>query len=200
MKHGYVPLSLAALIEGLGVPLLLAPVVPLGYLMPGDPLPNGQTLPTTIAPTPMDDFSPSLGIAYSPNWSDGWLRKLAGGPGKTSIRMGAGQRTAGTRTTALVAAGASAFVMAGLLLDGDPSGRGRIASYVVSGVGFRGADVISKDSGNVRGLNTAATIWCSAAIGGVTRLSAPPFALILAVGVIFTNTVLRLLAYRLHPV
>ncbi len=110
------------------------------------------------------------------------------------------QRTAGTRTNALVAAGASAFVMAGLLLDGDPSARGRIASYVVSGVGFLGAGVIFKDSGNVRGLNTAATIWCSAAIGVLTGFGAPLFAIILAVGVIFTNTVLRPLAYRLHPV
>jgi putative Mg2+ transporter-C (MgtC) family protein len=110
------------------------------------------------------------------------------------------QRTAGTRTNALVAAGASAFVMAGLLIDGDPSSRGRIASYVVSGVGFLGAGVIFKDSGNVRGLNTAATIWCSAAIGVLTGFGAPHFALILAVGVIFTNTVLRPLAHRLHPV
>lgn len=110
------------------------------------------------------------------------------------------QRTAGTRTNALVAAGASAFVMAGLLLDGDPSARGRIASYVVSGVGFLGAGVIFKDSGNIHGLNTAATIWCSAAIGILTGLGSPHLALILAIGVIFTNTVLRPLAYRLHPV
>jgi len=46
------------------------------------------------------------------------------------------QRMAGTRTNALVAAGAAAFVMCGLLLDNDPSARGRIVSYIVSGVGF----------------------------------------------------------------
>jgi putative Mg2+ transporter-C (MgtC) family protein len=49
------------------------------------------------------------------------------------------QRMAGTRTNALVAAGAAAFVMCGLLLDNDSSARGRIVSYVVSGVGFLGA-------------------------------------------------------------
>ena len=65
------------------------------------------------------------------------------------------QRMAGTRTNALVAAGASAFVMAGSLLENDPSAPGRIASYVVSGVGFLGAGVIFKEGGNVRGLNTA---------------------------------------------
>lgn len=110
------------------------------------------------------------------------------------------QRMAGTRTNALVAAGASAFVMTGLLLSDDPSARGRIASYVVSGVGFLGAGVIFKDSANVRGLNTAATIWCSAAIGVLAGFGAPHLSLILAIAVIFTNTVLRPLAYRLHPV
>lgn len=110
------------------------------------------------------------------------------------------QRMAGTRTNALVAAGASAFVMSGLLVDGDPSARGRIASYVVSGVGFLGAGVIFKDSANVRGLNTAATIWCSAAIGVLAGFGAPHLFLILAAAIIFTNTVLRPLAYRLHPV
>ena len=78
------------------------------------------------------------------------------------------QRMAGTRTTALVAAGAAAFVMCGQLLNDDPSARGRIVSYVVSGVGFLGAGVIFKDGANVRGLNTAATIWCSAAIGALS--------------------------------
>jgi putative Mg2+ transporter-C (MgtC) family protein len=52
---------------------------------------------------------------------------------------------AGTRTNALVAAGAAAFVMCGLLLDNDPSARGRIVSYIVSGVGFLGPGVIFKD-------------------------------------------------------
>lgn len=110
------------------------------------------------------------------------------------------QRMAGTRTNALVAAGASAFVMAGLLLEGDPSARGRIASYVVSGVGFLGAGVIFKDGANVRGLNTAATIWCSAAMGVLCGFGKPQFAVLLAIAVLVTNTVLRPLAYRLHPV
>jgi putative Mg2+ transporter-C (MgtC) family protein len=109
------------------------------------------------------------------------------------------QRMAGTRTNALVAAGAAAFVMCGLLLDNDPSARGRIVSYVVSGVGFLGAGVIFKDGGNVRGLNTAATIWCSAAIGALSGLGALHLGLVLALIVLGTNMVLRPLAYRLHP-
>jgi putative Mg2+ transporter-C (MgtC) family protein len=110
------------------------------------------------------------------------------------------QRIAGTRTNALVAAGAGAFVMCGFLLDIDPSARGRIVSYVVSGVGFLGAGVIFKDGANVRGLNTAATIWCSAAIGALCGLGALNLAVVLAAGVLFTNMMLRPLAYRLHPV
>jgi len=110
------------------------------------------------------------------------------------------QRMAGTRTNALVAAGASAFVMAGGLLENDPSAAGRIASYVVSGVGFLGAGVIFKDGVNVRGLNTAATIWCSAAMGVLSGFGYWYLALLLAVAVILTNTVLRPLTYLLHPV
>jgi putative Mg2+ transporter-C (MgtC) family protein len=109
------------------------------------------------------------------------------------------QRIAGTRTNALVAAGASAFVMAGSLLENDPSAPGRIASYVVSGVGFLGAGVIFKEGGNIRGLNTAATIWCSAAIGVLTGFGHPLLSLILAVAVLLANIALRPLSYRLNP-
>jgi len=91
-------------------------------------------------------------------------------------------------------------VMCGLLLDNDPSARGRIVSYIVSGVGFLGAGVIFKDGASVRGLNTAATIWCSAAIGALSGLGSLHLALVLAFAVLFTNMVLRPLAYRLHPV
>ena len=62
------------------------PGAPAGYVLPGDP-----GVPSTIAPTPLNDFSPRLGLAYSPGWSSGLLSKLTGGPGKTSIRVGAGR-------------------------------------------------------------------------------------------------------------
>jgi hypothetical protein len=67
------------------------PGAPLGYLVPGDPLPNGSHIPAAIAPSPLDNFSPRLGVAYAPSFSSGWLSKLTGGPGKTSIRAGAGR-------------------------------------------------------------------------------------------------------------
>ena len=109
------------------------------------------------------------------------------------------QRMAGTRTNALVAGGAAAFVMSGVLVHGDPTAQGRIASYVVSGVGFLGAGVIFRQSTQVHGLNTAATIWCSAAVGVVTALGYMHYAAIVMAGVLLTNTALRPLAYRLHP-
>jgi hypothetical protein len=74
-----------------GVESQTFPGAPLGYLVPGDRLPNGQTIPAGIAPNPKDNFSPRIGLAYSPNWSDGLLSKLTGGPGKTSIHVGAGR-------------------------------------------------------------------------------------------------------------
>jgi hypothetical protein len=67
------------------------PGAPLGYLVPGDRLPNGQAIPAGIAPTPKDNFSPRIGLAYSPDWSDGFLSRLTGGPGKTSIHFGSGR-------------------------------------------------------------------------------------------------------------
>ena len=74
-----------------GVESTTFPGAPLGYLVPGDPLPNGSRIPAAIAPSPLDNFSPRVGVAYSPNSSNGLLRKLTGGPGKTSIRAGAGR-------------------------------------------------------------------------------------------------------------
>lgn len=108
------------------------------------------------------------------------------------------QRMAGTRTNALVAAGASAFVMAGSLIGGDPSAPSRVASLVVSGVGFLGAGVIFKDGANVHGLNTAATVWCSAAIGILAGLDSLLLALILATIVILANVALQPFLQMFH--
>lgn len=68
------------------------------------------------------------------------------------------QRTAGLRTNVLVALGAAAFVDLGMRLTGG-DGAVRVTAYVVSGVGFLDAGVIMKEGMNVRGLNTAATLW-----------------------------------------
>jgi len=76
------------------------------------------------------------------------------------------QHPAGLRTNALVALGAALFVSLSLLMndEGSPT---RVASYVVSGLGFLGGGVILREGLNVKGLNTAATIWCSRAVGSL---------------------------------
>lgn len=85
-------------------------------------------------------------------------------------------RMAGLRTNALVAAGATLFVLYAVATD-DPNPT-RVASYVVSGVGFLGGGVILREGFNVRGLNTAATLWCSAAVGVLAAAGQLLFALI----------------------
>ena len=100
------------------------------------------------------------------------------------------QRTAGLRTNVLVAVGAAAFSDLGLRLLG-PEGATRIISYVVSGIGFLGAGVILKDGTNIRGLNTAATLWCSAAVGTLSGSGMAAEAATLAGFVLAGNTLLR---------
>jgi putative Mg2+ transporter-C (MgtC) family protein len=73
-------------------------------------------------------------------------------------------RLAGLRTNSLVSLGAASFVIFAALVPGEASPT-RVAAQVVSGIGFLGAGLIFREGLNVRGLNTAATLWCSAAIG-----------------------------------
>jgi putative Mg2+ transporter-C (MgtC) family protein len=108
-------------------------------------------------------------------------------------------RMAGTRTHALVAAAAAAFTMIGLM---DSSGQGnasRIVGQIVTGVGFLGAGVIFKEGANVHGLNTAATVWCAAAVGALAGVGYPQYSVAVAVAAILTNVGLRPLAYKLQP-
>jgi putative Mg2+ transporter-C (MgtC) family protein len=109
------------------------------------------------------------------------------------------QRVAGTRTNALVAAGACAFTIAGAALSTNPDSQARIAAQIVSGIGFLGAGVIFKEGVSVHGLNTAATIWCSAAIGTLFGLGQYFLGLLTGAIVLITNVMLRPLTYKLHP-
>jgi TonB dependent receptor len=68
-----------------GVQSQVYPDSPKGLVFPKDP-----GIPRTLAPTQYDRFAPRLGIAYSPGTTEGTIAKLTGGPGKTSIRVGAG--------------------------------------------------------------------------------------------------------------
>ena len=108
------------------------------------------------------------------------------------------QKTAGLRTNALVALGAAGFVTFGSL-----SGMGStvpIVAQVVTGIGFLGAGVILREGVNVLGLNTAATLWCSAMVGafaggGFVIQSVVASALIIAANLVLRPLV-RLLRWR----
>jgi putative Mg2+ transporter-C (MgtC) family protein len=100
------------------------------------------------------------------------------------------QRSAGLRTNVLVAVGASAFVDLAFHLTGA-EGSVRVIAYVVSGIGFLGAGAIMKEGMNVRGLNTAATLWASAAVGCCAGADMVAQATLLTIFVLGGNTLLR---------
>ncbi|MCO6414918.1 MgtC/SapB family protein [Siccirubricoccus sp. KC 17139] len=107
------------------------------------------------------------------------------------------QRTAGLRTNVLVALGAAAFVDGAMRLDGA-GGAVRVISYVVSGVGFLGAGAIMKEGLNIRGLNTAATLWGSAAVGAAAGSDLVAESVLIALLVLLANTALRPLSEALN--
>jgi len=100
------------------------------------------------------------------------------------------QRTAGLRTNVLVAVGAAAYVDLAMHLAG-PDGGVRVIAYVVSGIGFLGAGVIMKQGMDVRGLNTAATLWASAAVGSCAGADMAAQSVALTIFVLAGNTLLR---------
>lgn len=89
-------------------------------------------------------------------------------------------RMAGTRTNALVATGAAAFTIVGQLIQGDPTNQARVVAYIVSGIGFLGIGAIFKEGTNIQGLNTAATVWCSAAVGTLAGMGYPLYSVMCA--------------------
>jgi putative Mg2+ transporter-C (MgtC) family protein len=108
-------------------------------------------------------------------------------------------RSAGLRTNVLVAVGAAAFVDLAMHLKGT-DGAVHVIAYVVSGIGFLGAGVIMKEGMNVRGLNTAATLWSSAAVGCCAGADMAAQAVALTVFVIAGNTLLRPLVNAINRI
>ena len=95
---------------------------------------------------------------------------------------------AGLHTNSLVALGSAAFVIAGFVTGADHT---RVAGQVVTGVGFLCAGVIFHQGTDIRGLNTAATVWCSSAIGVLAGIGRPILACVLAVMTLLVNIVLH---------
>jgi len=105
------------------------------------------------------------------------------------------RKTAGIRTVTLVTLGSFLFVsISHLTVSNDIT---RIAAQVVSGIGFLGAGVILRDGANIRGLNTAATLWCSAAIGTLTALGLVVEASIGVAYILLSNILLRFISKKM---
>ncbi len=135
------------------------------------------------------DFSGiwSLAVAFALSSVIGFERELR-------------QKSAGLRTHTLVGVGAALFTLAGRYgFGGEDAGidATRIASQVVTGIGFIGAGVIFMRRDGVRGLTTAATIWLTAAVGltagaGLWALAAAATTIHLIVAFVYTPLVRRL--------
>lgn len=100
-------------------------------------------------------------------------------------------KSAGFRTNTLVAMGACIYVLINVTLTkvgGDPT---RIIGQIVTGIGFLGAGVILHHGGSIQGLTTAATIWCSAALGSLAGLGLYWETLICAIAIIIVNTTFK---------
>ncbi len=100
------------------------------------------------------------------------------------------QHKAGLQTNALVSLGSALFVSVNMLTPGDASPT-RIASMVVSGIGFLCAGVIMRQGLSVMGLNTAATMWCAAGVGVLAGMSHVWQAGLATVIIILANSILR---------
>jgi putative Mg2+ transporter-C (MgtC) family protein len=100
---------------------------------------------------------------------------------------------AGLHTNALVALGAAAYVIAGVLFGDDT---GRVAGQVVTGIGFLCAGLIWHEGGSVRGINTAATVWCSCAVGVLCGFGMLQWALVVAVLIVIANAIFHYVDHR----
>lgn len=100
---------------------------------------------------------------------------------------------AGILTTLIVSLGSFAFTAFGYLLSDSDVDLTRIAAQVVSGIGFLGAGVILREGGNIRGLNTAATVWASASVGILCCLDNLTYASLICFAIVLFHLIL-------HPV
>ncbi len=111
--------------------------------------------------------------------------------GAVGLERQINNKSAGLRTNTLVAVGAAIYVLVNVRLTetgGDPT---RIIGQIVTGIGFLGAGVILHRGINVQGLTTAATIWCSAALGVLAGLGFYVETLVATVLIILINTAFK---------
>lgn len=91
-------------------------------------------------------------------------------------------RNIGFRTIILITLGSTFFTILSLVIGGtqDPT---RIASNIITGVGFLGAGAIFRDGISVKGVTTASIIWISAAIGMACGIAQYEFAIMVTLSV-----------------
>ena len=106
------------------------------------------------------------------------------------------KHAAGLHTNALVALGSAAYIVAGMAL-GDDTAPARLVGQVVVGIGFMCAGLIWHRNGTVSGINTAATVWCSCAVGVFAGFGLFGWALFVALLVVLANVILHSLERRL---
>jgi putative Mg2+ transporter-C (MgtC) family protein len=99
------------------------------------------------------------------------------------------------KTNVLVCLGATMFVMLSVMTPGEASPT-RIAAQVVSGIGFLGGGVILREGASVRGLNTAATLWCASAVGTLVGAGYLFQAYVGTFAVVVANLIFRPVAER----
>ncbi len=105
---------------------------------------------------------------------------------------------AGILTNLIVCVGAYSFTAFSFLVNvHDIKDITRVAAQVVSGIGFLGAGVILREGGNIRGLNTAATVWASGAVGILCCLDNMLYAVMVAAAIVFLHLVLHPISHKI---
>ena len=105
---------------------------------------------------------------------------------------------AGIHTNVLVSLGSCLFVLFSLIMSAPD--QTRIAAQIVTGVGFLCSGIIFKDGVNVRGLNTAATIWCTASIGVLTSSGFILYSALATGLLIAVNLLLHAFSNKINPI
>ncbi len=105
---------------------------------------------------------------------------------------------AGIRVNVLLCIGATFFCVCPILMGSDQTFR--VEAAIIQGVGFLCSGVIFKEGMSVRGINTATTLWCTAAIGVLSGTGLYFVAITSAALLILANIILRPMVKKIRPV
>ena len=116
------------------------------------------------------------------------------------------QRSAGLTTNSLVSVGACIFILISeTVISNAIAGGGlvnndnlRVLAQIVTGIGFLGAGVILRDGFTIHGLNSAATLWCSAAVGSLCGYGLWREAIAAVLVILFINWILKFVEHYLE--